>query len=515
MKPEPLPRTVKPRHRNPKRMPVVAISNDTWIDEHGQTGSTEYLVDMLPTMPPTLFTKMNAADFLSQLDKRFDGKTHGWQWRTSTGLRDVVAPDGTRVATQISVVVHFFGWKGGNYHRIIDPVTMYGRKLDEIWPGDDSRIVKLLRWTVTLRNFCHSQSLDVRPTTGGMSAQLLTDPRFYPKARRKVPAKINERARENLPGNHYALHVYPSPRHEWSAWYLDQHRAHHYHARITPLPDANTLFAHGFFQNLDDIAFEDTIPEFYGLYCLDLQMPRWRRNWLWVRDGERAFVWSNELPHLLDAGYIVNGVYAAWGSRHLDTGLSRYATWAEQQLDEHGDPKWLKPLLLSAYGVLATRPRHAEAIFKLARNGEPVTVVTGHNSLSGLRVRSARKLETQIANVLHRGMIEAATRSESIGLAHWLTHNGYRVLSIYADAVIVEREGDKDLPTLPEPWRLKDTLNHLQFINQQAFVSGEMTKLPGVGREFRAYRQATPGRAPRKLLFDALSGREYLSDRRI
>jgi hypothetical protein len=492
----------------------VAISNDVWLDENGQTDSTDTLLKTLPEIPPTLFVKMNAADYLSQISPHFtESHPKTWQFRTTIGERDIIHPNGTRLATQINVVVHYFGFRGGNFHKIIDPVTMYGRKLDEIWPGDGTRLVKLLEWAVALRDFCHEQNVDIRPTTGGVSAQFLTDKRFYPKARRKVPAKINARARENLPGNHYQLNIIPSPRREWGAWYLDQSRAHHYHARTTRLPDSDSLFAYGYFTDLRDIAFEDTIPEFYGLYCLDLEVPR--RGKLWVRNGERAFVWSNELPHLLDSGYRVNGVYAAWGSRRLDTGLARYATWATGQLDRYEDAPWVKPLLLSAYGVLAAKPKLAEAVFRLASKGEPITVVTGHNSLPGLLVRSQKKLEPRIANVLHRGMIEAATRTESIGYSQWLEHLGYRVLSIYADAVIVENQGDKPLPPIPEPWRSKGTLNHLQFINQQAFVSGEMSKLPGVGRELRKYHQQRPGYAPRVVQYEAMTGKEIQTSRRI
>jgi hypothetical protein len=120
-----------------------------------------------------------------------------------------------------------------------------------------------------------------------------------------------------------------------------------------------------------------------------------------------------------------------------------------------------------------------KTVYRLAKRGEPVALRTGRRKLTGLLVETPRKLEPGIAHVIQRGMIEAATRSESIGLAQWLTHQGHNILSIYADAVIVEDTGP--LPEfIPEPWRIKEELTHLEFITAQAFRSDQMTKLPGV-----------------------------------
>lgn len=496
---QPVPRKVRPRNRNPQRLPVIAISGNDALNESGTLLATGDIETDLRSLPPTLFVSRSAADLIAQWDQHYTIRHPGtWQWRASTNERDIVRPDSFRMASRVSTAIHYFGFKNGNYHKMIDPVTMYGHSLDKIWPGDETPLYRLLQWGVALRNFCHENMLEVRPTIGGISSQFLTDPRFYPNRRRKVPSKINERAREVLPGNHYVLTVAPTSRREFTAHYLDQHRAHHYHARTTALPDSNQLYAHGLFTTLAEPVFENTWPNFYGLYCLDLQAPVSYRRSHWITRLERAFVFSNELQHLRDMGYRVNGVYAAWGSFKRDAGLGKYATWAGRQLDRYGDRPWLKPLLLSTYGTLATRPRYGESVFKLAKGGESATLATGRHEMSGKLIRATKKLEPGIANVIHRGMIEAATRSESVGFAQQLTFEGFRVLSIYADAVIVEDDPDKILPPMPEPWRCKRTLNHLQFINQQAFISGEMTKLPGVGRELRDYRQHSPGNAPRK-----------------
>lgn len=511
------PRTIKPRARVYPRRPVIAIDDDgNWIGEDGTTGSTNNLFTHLHEYPATIFAKQGGADFVAKLDATYR-LTHkdSWQVRISEQERAIIRPGGFRAATRVTATVHYFGFKNKSYHKMLDPVTMYGAGLATVWPGDTPAIERLLAWAIQVRDFCDENGMEVRPTIGGIAGQYLTDRRFYPHARRKVPWTINDRARQNLPGNHYALYVHPSPRYEFTAEYLDQHRAHHYHARTVALPDANSLYAHGHFITLRDAMWQgDEIPDdFYGLYCLDLEAPR-RKRFQFLRTGTR-FVFSNELPLLRDMGYRILAVRAAWGSNQRDTGIPRYARYASEQLDRYHDAPWIKPLLLATYGTLATRATWGETVFKLASSGTPATIHTGHHSIDGMLVRAPQKLEPKIANVIHRGMIEAATRAESIGLAHYLSCEGYRVLSIYADAVMVEHDDDHPLPTLPEPWRLKRTLNHLQFISKQAFTSGEMTKLPGVGRELRNYSRRSNGQAPQRIGYQAVTGKRYKTGRKI
>lgn len=482
--PPPAERIVRPRTREYRHYPIIAICGEDTLDENGEVGTLHDLMANLPKMQPILFVTIGSGDLLARMDAIYSQWTpQTWQFRVSNHEREIVRPDGIRAASRVTLAIHYLGWKHGNYHKMIDPITMYGRRLDEIMPGGKSPIGKLLDWGITLRTFCEANGIEVRPTNGAISSQLLTDPRFYPEARRKVPACINESTREAMPGNHYDLRAF-TDYDEYSAIYIDQSRAHHYHARTTHLPDANYLYAHGRFVDLESIVFTELPDQFYGLYCLDLECPN-DVAFSWLPSGtlEKQFVWSNELPHLLDMGYMVTGIRACWGSRKQDKGLARYARWAETQLYEYDNAAWLKPLLLSAYGVLATKPRYAESVFKLAKTGIPTTIRTGRYKLNGICAVGTRKLEPRIANVLHRGMIEAATRSESVGLAQHLTGMGHRVLSIYADAVIVQLDEENPLPSLPEPWRIKETLNHLHFLNQQAFVSGEMTKIPGIHRE--------------------------------
>jgi hypothetical protein len=486
----------------------VAIHNGVTLTENGEFGSVADLVATLPNRPPTLFVKCFAADFLGALDKTFAAKYPDWQWRVTERERAIVQGK-TKVASRVTTTVHFFGFKKGNYHKILDPVAMYSRPIDDVWPSDEGEIIRLRDWCVALRDFCDENNLEVRPTTGGISAQFLTDARFYPDARRKVPRATNDNVREHLPGNHYHLTVRPGPDWEYTAYYLDQRRAHHKHAAVTAMPDANGLYAMGHYYDQREIAFDAPWPSFHGLYCLDIEvpqnrtnkfMPAWLRNPLEKAVLEKRFVYSNELSLLRDMGYKVVGVRAAWGSHNQDKGLSRYSAWAQTQLDRYNDAPWIKPLLLATYGTLATRPAIAQSVFRNAKKGEMITMPTGRNTLTGKLITSRLKIEPGIANVLHRGMIEAATRVESLYYAIYLEHKGYQVLSVYADAIIVGVDDDQTPPPVIEPWRLKATLNHLQFINTQAFQSGEMTRMPGISgtaRDSLRHRQRSPGRAPR------------------
>jgi hypothetical protein len=474
---------------------VIALSGNEALTEQGEYLTVDEVTAQLLKMPSTLFATTEGPDLLSYWDSIFAVSHPGtWQWRTSEHRQS----HSKRQTYRVTVAVHWFGFqaahgKTSGYHRLIDPVTMYQKKLSSVCPGDDPEIIRLLRWAVVLRDFCAENNLQVRPTIGGVSSQLLTDPRFYPRPRRKVPAKTNERARDNLPGNHYHLSLHPSPSRSYDMYYLDQHRAHHYHAQRIRFPHADHLYAYGYFRNLTSFYREQPVPNFMGLYCLDLQIPARGKAYSWIQGRgtvTHQFVHTNELPHLLDMGYRVLGVRAAWGSHHRDTGLNKLAAWACQQLDRYNDARWLKPLLLSTYGTLACRPTYAEAVFKQARRGKPVTVLTGRRSLTGLQVQRPVKLEPGIANVLQRGMIEAATRSESVGMAQYLETQLQHVLQIYADAVIVELDEDRPLPPLPDPWELKHQCNRYQPINRQAFIADGMTRLPGVGHhELHAYRK--------------------------
>lgn len=503
-------RVVRPRQRRFQPLPVIAIHDGEALSETGELCTEVQLLRALPKMSSRLFIRMDAAAYVAKLDKRYRKHYPGtWNCRFITKESNLIVPNGFMRAIREQVVCHYFGWQTsgrGDYHKILDPFIFLEKKLPE--DEDKLYIQTLLEWGVAIRDFCAENGLEVRCTAGSISGQFLTDPRFYPNARRKVPAATNKRVREALPGNYYSLGVVPEDMREYTAYYLDQHGAHHYHASRIEFPHGDELYAYGRFIDRAECVFTTTWSGFYGLYCLDLRAPsrspRWIRDWLDHAVGipgilEKRYVYSNELQQLFDYGYTVAGVRAAWGSHKRDRGLNAYAQWALHQLDKHRGSPGIKRLLLATYGVLAVTPTDSVSLYARAAKGDLASVRIGAETFTGHKVARKIKLEPRIANVLHRGMIEAECRSESIGYADYLDRRGYNVLSIYSDAVIVEDDDDQDLPIIPEPWRLKRTLHHLQFINTQAYKSAEETKIPGgVGREILRYTspQGT-GKPPR------------------
>jgi len=502
-----------------KHYDVVAIDYDKVLFESGEIMQIEALTEKLPQLSPQIFVGRGIADFVANLHEEFINDPQ-WQWKVTTKERDLYLPEqlpqGTRL---ISTVVIFFGWEQKTYHLALDPIVFYGKRFATVWKIERSIIEELLAWGITLRDWCRGNNLGIRSTQGGISSQFLTSSRFYPEDRRKIPRSINQRARENLPGNYYRLSVPIDSSREYQGYYLDQRAAHHYHAERIRFPNANSLYARGRFLDLGDIVFPTVDSQFSGLYCLRLgisEIPGIRDfsplDHSLLENTFDTFVWSSEIEWLVGLGYKIHGVIAAWGSVEEDIGLPKYAKWAQAELVRYSNASWLKPILLSTYGVLGMKPRQREIVQRRTRGkGKPALVLTGRNALYGLLVGATgkdKKLEPRITNVLHRGLIEAATRIESLGYAHYLANQGYNLLSIYADGVIIEDEGKTPLPFLPEPWRLQNTLHHLQFINKQAFISGEVSKLPGnLSRSDILPIAKSHRNPPVKVKYEALTGK--------
>jgi hypothetical protein len=507
---------------------IAVVTTDSVLFEDGEIVERDhYIASLVREKRQICFVGIGVFGFVVQLAETYRAAGREFQFVLNQREQEMYSPSTSkRRRVHIDNTVTWFGWRHHNgepYHRhlAIDPVTFYNhRDIFTLLPAGDNTEQRLMLWGVSLRNWCDENCLDLKSTTGGISGQLLRDPRFYPDNRRKVPKVINERARGELPGNFYRLYPGASRKEETDAYYLDQRRAHHYHAFHTDLPDSNRLYAYGSFRTLGDIRFSSPIPSFAGLYFCDLYTRQIPRNdpfgWFTCKDHSfSAFVWSNELPFLLDRGYEVRGIRAAWGSVSRDEGIKKYSAWSQGQLDSYPDSPWLKPILLGTYGVLACAPTDMQRIYRHTKGdkGKPVTLKAGHRQLHGFLVSltNGRKLDSKVANVIHRGMIESATRIETLDCALYLHNKHLNILQLYADAVIVEDEGGIKLPFIPEPWTISEHLHHYKPIHEQAFVSGEMMRLPGVsGRERIRYEQNSRLTAP-NVRFDS----ESVTDRRI
>lgn len=499
---------VKPRKVEAvKWLPIIAVSLSDRMAVLERTGETVPLSDLpalVGTEPSSIWACANVAWLINDLDEVLDSNPR-WQYRAGPYRRDVVSMRTVhqyRKTKLTGTIVNYFGFtsehrkKRGHWHYPLDPVVFMSDLA-----LDTTHAVDLLAWAQDVRAWCQANSLKIAPTAGGIAGQLLRDPRFYPQARRKVPRATNARARHVLPGNYYRLYADTSE--VVSATYLDMAAAHHNAAVDTIFPHANGLYARGRFRNTDPT--DTTVPEgepwkargsagyktlltrAHGLLLLRLSVPplppaRFPLPVLESPGGRLAWVYTNELGYLSELGVSIDGIEAAWVSFKPDPGLGLYAQFALTEIAtaEPARKAWLKATLLAGYGILAATPRVQEFGYK---RGKGVTrhYPAGKGRLTVKAHIGLTEQEMVTVNVIHRGMIEAETRLRSLRMAAMLQASGLRVLSIYADAVMVE--SGRPLPLLPPLWSVKAELTRLRFLYPTAFHSHELTKLPGVPRD--------------------------------
>lgn len=504
-------RTVKPRKPscNADR-PIAVVIDERFMTEDGEIGPTEWLVSSLRHMPlTTVVCAMESAVFLRRMQKHW-GKHPNFNARVSPIEREIfTGKNHGRKLTLSLTSVSWFGWSGektgrnntvrNRYHLLIDPLTFSNGWLDK------RSFPAYLKWAQNIRAFCIEQNWDMRPTQGAVARQALTDSRFYPDARRKVPRATNDRVREHLPGNHYQLAA-PAGEAEYEADYLDQTRCHHHHALTARLPDANYLYGYGNFRHPERKRKWRKTPArvagflggFTGLVYGHVYWPISKR----TKDrfvpkylaaygsgkqpaNEPVYFFTEDMPLLESLGVRVTSIIAAWGSKKVDTGLKKYAAFALSELEKDA-PTWKKTLLLSPYGALATTARKQTVAYHRSKKGQPRILMSKSGIKLPVSFHQATKVsEPNTNNVLHRALIEASNRTETLMFANQLERDGYRVLCIYVDAVIIETEDE--LPQLWHPWRHDRHLTHLRFISDSQFVSAEMEKLPGLtGQQRRA-----------------------------
>lgn len=546
---EPLP-IVKPRQvvAGFPRLVVVHLHDDLVYREDGDESTVWDWVLGLEDEPPALVACQYVGRLLELCHLRWQDHRR-WQWKV-TPTEDPL-PDGEN-NTIIRTLVSFFGFAGkvegakhraNRYFHCLDPLQFGRTNLSELGRPGEAEIVTVYRWASEVRDFCMEQGLKPSTTRGGLAKQLLRDPRFYPSPRRKVPKATNDRLREQLPGNHYELKG--EPHRLYAGVYLDQVSSHHTIAADTPLPASDQLYARGYFHSMMDRPwakpgsrrFAQVTGELGVLY-VKLRVPDrgdldWRPPWaepistpstaaareryseedlaLMERKERLAWVYTNELRLLPLYGVQILYVIAAWTTPTVDDGIRRYAVWAKDYLREAPalTRSWLKPTLLTLYGMLATRPRAPIAGWWRAEGGRPTMLPIGRELIPTQIKEAGSEGEPSTNHVLQRGMIEAEMRARSLELARELEAGGYNVLCIYADAVMVETTHTTGLPLMADYWRPKGSLNLLRFLDETHFTSREMVRLPGVRRDSPV--RAAPGTIRRR---DAVQSRTTGVNRR-
>lgn len=504
--------TVKPRTpKHDARHLLIYDGERVLVERTGEVHPASRFPFILLHEEPAIVICENAPRMLVPLNNGICGQMGGWQFKTTLVKRTKFHQRNRAKPTTIGhLVVSWFGWKSltnraSHYHYPVDPMVMTGCAVHRLIPHEadsEDTLQALLAWGTDMREWCQQNGLKVSSSAGSLAIQLLTDPRFYPKPRRKVPRATNDRARPHLVGNHYELHTEPYIFHS-GAYYLDMASAHHYCASNVILPDANSLNARGLFREpLDpapgeltpvnppawlqphDRQFKDIVENSYGLLQLRVEglRPYEKFTFPFLRKYRLQTVWiyTNEVPLIRELGGYISGMDAAWTSWHPDTGIPKYAEWAmtENETMTPQRKQWCKPALLAPYGMLAHRPSAPEIGYHHSEGGirQPIPV-PGGGSLEMNICQTGQETESRIANVIQRGIIEAEVRVRVIQLARELDKAGLEVLGLYADSVIVDSKNQ--LPPLPEPWRVK-TLTQFEYFNRVSFQSKEMVKLPGI-----------------------------------
>lgn len=426
-----------------------------------------------------------------------------------------------------------FGWRMRRgktdriraWHMVLDPhgfaattpeavLGLDGRERED----DVFRLGRLALWARDVCMFCAEAGLEVRPSRGGIAAQLLTDCRFWPEWRRKVPRIVNDHARAQLPGNHYQQFRQGMVREAREA---DQAAAHHQAAVRARFTDADTLYGRGRWRGGTDEArpwCRPTDPKWAqlvsrpGLHFLRVDVEAEAAaypgpSWPWQRNAGQhtVAVWSEELPDLIaEPGVRVLFLVGSIASDGSSTALNVYGRFALDQL-ERANPRrraWLKSLLLSVYGLMAQLPQPPGSFStRPTRRSHKAPLLVGGRLVTAHVAHSTATREARYVNVADRGIIEAETRAESVRMArrHLDAEDAERaeLIAIYADSVLyADKIGGLSaaldagavppgsIPPRPylEPrgtWKPPRTLTNLEVLDAVSWTADQAEKLPG------------------------------------
>jgi hypothetical protein len=468
-----------------------------------------------PQIPPALVACDDPGALIGLLDARFtrhdDPGTELGQYRVS--LRPSSVWLGEAPSDYQAMIPHLsrFGWarRRGQVQRA-ERVSRYYTVLDCFGWRDSGGILdgypgslceQMAHMGRDIQDFCRSERQGLAVTAAAIGSAQLRSPLHWPRDRRKVPAATNKAARAALPGNHYRLAV-PHTSHGVSLGYrevieLDMSGAHHQAALAIRPPASDDLYAWGRFfappagrrPAPGDVLFDrDRVAGEHGLVLAAVSVDPERPfdplgHPVAARTGTRyRYAWTSELD-LLDRlpGVTVHGAIAGWTGRRVDDGLAAYARHAQGLLAdaEASRRRWLKPALLAAYGLLAARPRPFISMTRWGAGERTAVTFPSGTVLRGVE-RETKEAEPPTANVVWRGMIEAHVRAEAITYARELRDAGWRVVSIYADALYVIARPDGEAAPPRPGWREARRLHSLRFLTPTHFTSDELDKRPGI-----------------------------------
>jgi hypothetical protein len=505
------------KHIYEDRQFLYVSSDSVLCESTAETFPRGELPYRLPLLTERLIACNDSAGLVKELDEVLSSNP-SWSWN-GTPLRRVKRsalkpPD---QAPTISSKLHIsrFGFRdrtGGRrnlFYQCVDCVCITGVPASHNVEQSRSELDDLVEWANAYREFCRENGVRCTNNRGSTGSAMLRDPRFVGlEPRRKIPEFINETARKHLPGNHYDLRA-PVGK-QYNAVYLDLESAHHNAAKRATFPSPASLRGRGNIERKAAVSFEggaktntsqpwarfgttkyEHCIRQHGLFNLSVDFSEIQSDAIlppWARKGSTTksiWVYSNELELLDEIGARIIGIICCYTSPSIDDSLNRYGEWASEYLSRLPLSKrnWIKPILLSTYGMLAKRSEAYQHSNNL--RGRPVRYPTSEGWLEGRLLEANSSKSPQTNNIIARGIIEAEVRKAVINYGRLLQDFGVEPLALYADSLIAP--AGFAIP-IPDGWTLKTDLTGVIFYNPVSFSSREIEKMPGVDRTADARR---------------------------
>lgn len=492
------PRNVKPRKRGFRYMRIAAVYDGRiWDDVTVTDDLAGYVYSM--RHHPTVFVTDDASYFMRTLIAAYGGIAG-----------EVIISDWTYQFTRVAGIkgdeaslsrVHCkaFGFRSSRerLHQLWD-ITAMTSTITRQLIAPPVTAHKLYTFGIDVRNWAQDNDLELRGSLAGYAAQLLRDKRFYREPRRQVPRSTNDKARHAVTGNRTELLFTPELFRTYHVASIDQRSAHHRIVQDIPLPDANSLYARGYFRETSKSTalwarrgtaiYNRTVGQ-AGLIYVGLWSRRTLPGEFRLRcqdfDGyRRVWLWTNTIGFVESHGSHIDGIIGAWTAKTADTGLPRFGAWAQTQIESAAPERkqWLKPTLHCTYGLLAAHGRPFQTGTRTG-TGTPMSFFMLGAEIPVMAGR-VHNWTPKTVNVTQRGMIEAETEIRTLLMAERLTAlHHFRVLHIQTDGLhVTGSNGNVDIPWLRETsgdrWRI-DELTDVMYLDDVSWIANENACLPG------------------------------------
>lgn len=416
------------------------------------------------------------------------------------------------------------GRRGTNKPGIIMGMSeLTDRPVYDFFGGDPENLaLELATIAYDYVEWCRETDFPVANGRGAQASQFLMDSRFGWFPRRIIPLRHCRIAQENLPAV-YARAFEPAGPTDGFVREVDQKSAHHYSAILNGTANSSTLVAYGL--GSDSLICSpgsekwERLVKSYGMHKLLLKVDHAEVNrrikfpfleTLSDQPFVQAWVWSSEINAVInEPGVEIVGALATLSSRRSNPGLSNFAKFSMREIDRNrGTTRmtWLKPLLVSAYGVLAIPPKEGAAWTtipsKNTHNARSVPWIVEGREVQ-LYVYAKRKIPSpRFANPFDTGIIQAATRAETIAMARKLeVLNDGRVVMCMGDSCLFSSKDkgqllifaeDEYAASMGDPlgalseagheWRVKQELTNFEILASNSYRSDQTEKRPGIPR---------------------------------